>query len=119
MSLQTLDADQRRRCAAFDLTDDDLNALAAYRARVQQRLPALLDALPDEAVPDVVFCYRDPEDGSSRLVRLDDLPTYPELVAQGSLGDLATSGALERAAKIRIDEATRRSLALAWMDRLG
>ena len=35
MSLQTLDADQRRRCAAFDLTDDDLNALAAYRARVQ------------------------------------------------------------------------------------
>ncbi|MEN3161516.1 AAA family ATPase [Tistrella mobilis] len=81
--------------------------------------PALLDALPDEAVPDVVFCYRDPEDGSSRLVRLDDLPTYPELVAQGSLGDLATSGALERAAKIRIDEATRRSLALAWMDRLG
>jgi predicted ATPase len=81
--------------------------------------PALLDALPDEAVPDVVFCYRDPEDGSSRLVRLDDLPTYPELVAQGSLGDLATSGALERSAKIRIDEATRRSLALAWMDRLG
>lgn len=101
---------------------DSIRSLArrrGLRVLLSTHNPALLDALPDEAVPDVVFCYRDPEDGSSRLVRLDDLPTYPELVAQGSLGDLATSGALERAAKIRIDEATRRSLALAWMDRLG
>ena len=48
--------------------------------------PALLDALPDDAVPHVVFCYRDRADGSSRLVRLMDLPDYPELIARGSVG---------------------------------
>lgn len=58
--------------------------------------PAMLDALPASAVPDVVFCYRHPEDGSSRLVRLADVPDYPELIAQGTLGHLMTSGALER-----------------------
>lgn len=61
--------------------------------------PALLDALPDSALPDVVFCYREPKDGSSRLLRLQDAPDYPELIAQGSLGALVTSGALERFVK--------------------
>lgn len=61
--------------------------------------PALLDALPDSAVPDVVFCYRDPEGGDSRLVRLEDLPNYPELVARGPLGRLITQGTLDRMVK--------------------
>lgn len=81
--------------------------------------PALLDALPDRAIPDVVFCYRDPEDGASRLVRLEDLPAYPELIAQGSLGDLATSGTLERFVKSQPDEDERRARALAWLRTLG
>ncbi len=61
--------------------------------------PALLDAVPDGSIPHVVFCYRDPEDGDSRLVRLSDLPDYPRLVAQGPLGGLVTSGLLDRCAK--------------------
>jgi predicted ATPase len=61
--------------------------------------PALLDALPTECIPDVVACYRDPEEGDSRLIRLEDLGNYPELVAQGPLGRLVTQGILDRMLK--------------------
>lgn len=58
--------------------------------------PALLDAIPYENLEDVVCCYRDKEEGDSRLVRLGDLYQYSELVAQGSLGDLVTSGKVDK-----------------------
>lgn len=80
--------------------------------------PAMLDALPDTAVPNVVFCYRNPEDGASCLVRLEDLPDYPELIAQGTLGRLMTSGALERFVKQQPDGEERKQRALQWLDRL-
>lgn len=79
--------------------------------------PALLDALPDSALPDVVFCYRDPQDGSSRLLRLQDAPDYPELIAQDSLGGLVTSGALERFVK-QPRTLDRKAMALAWLERM-
>lgn len=80
--------------------------------------PALLDALPDAAVPDVVFCYRDIEYGASRLVRLADVPAYPELIAQGTLGQLMTSGVLERFVKYQPSSAERKQRALAWLEQL-
>lgn len=80
--------------------------------------PALLDSLPDAAVPDVVFCYRDPVDGTSRLVRLEDLPDYPELLAQGTLGRLVTAGVLERFVKARPSAYERRTNALGWLDQM-
>ncbi|HEX8697608.1 MAG TPA: AAA family ATPase [Myxococcaceae bacterium] len=58
--------------------------------------PALLDAIPLDAIPDVVACYRDPKEGDSRLMPLSQLPDYPELVAQGPVGQLVTRGILER-----------------------
>lgn len=79
--------------------------------------PALLDALPDSALPDVVFCYREPQDGSSRLLRLQDAPDYPELIAQDSLGGLVTSGALERFAK-QPHTQDRQLRAQAWLQGL-
>lgn len=79
--------------------------------------PALLDALPDSALPDVLFCYRDPQDGCSRIVRLQDVPDYPELIAQDSLGGLVTSGALERFVK-QPRTLDRQALALEWLDNL-
>lgn len=60
--------------------------------------PALMNALRPEALQAVVVCYRD-EAGSSRLVRLADVPRYPELLAQGRLGDVATRGVLEKFVK--------------------
>jgi predicted ATPase len=58
--------------------------------------PALLDAIPLDAIPDVVACFRDPTEGDSRLMPLRQLPDYPELVAQGPVGQLVTRGILER-----------------------
>ncbi|CCP15006.1 ATP-binding protein [Stenotrophomonas maltophilia] len=80
--------------------------------------PAMLDALPDSAVPDVVFCYRHPEDGASRLVRLADVPDYPELIAQGTLGHLMTSGALERFVKYHPTGDARKQRALDWLAKM-
>lgn len=79
--------------------------------------PALLDALPPEAVPDVVACYRDPEKGDSRLVRLEDLASYPELVAQGPLGQLVTKGILDRFLKApeKRDPEAKVEQGLAWI----
>jgi predicted ATPase len=81
--------------------------------------PALLDALPVAAIPHVVAAYRDPIDGDSRLVRLSDLRSYPELVARGTLGGLVTKGVLDRYLKSREPDAAKRAKALEWADSLG
>lgn len=77
--------------------------------------PAMLDALPDKAVPDVVFCYRDPVLGDSRLVRLGSLPDAPELLLQDTLGHLMTTGALERFVKTHQGPEARKAKAQAWL----
>ncbi|MFZ1730570.1 MAG: ATP-binding protein [Bacteroidota bacterium] len=87
----------------------------SLRVLLSTHNPAMLDALPDAAIPDVVFCYRDPRDGSSRLVRLAEVPDYPELISQGSLGRLMTSGTLERFVKHHPTGEARKESALLWL----
>lgn len=97
---------------------DQINAIAQrrrLRVLLSTHNPALLDALPESALGDVVFCYRDPRSGCSRLVRLRDLPDVPELLVQGTLGHLMTSGALERFVKSHPGPQGRKSAALAWL----
>lgn len=78
--------------------------------------PALMDALSVRAVPDVVYCYRDPRVGDSRLMRLEDLGDYPELIAQGSLGRLIQRGIVERYLKRDHRPAEEKmEQALAWL----
>ncbi len=77
--------------------------------------PALLDALPDESLADVVCCYRDPQEGDSRLVRLGDMDRYPELVAQGPLGQLMTRRVLDRFVKDTSTPEQRQTQALEWL----
>ena len=93
--------------------------LIAERRRLRVLLsthnPALLDALPDVAVPDVVFCYRDPASGASKLVRMQEIPDLPELLVQGPLGHLMTSGALERFVKTHPGSEARKQKAKAWL----
>ena len=89
------------------------------RVLISSHNPALLDALPDDAVPDVVFCYRSPEDGSSQLTRLRDIPDYPELIAQGSVGHLMTQGLIERFVKTHPGPLERRRRALEWLSSLS
>ena len=88
------------------------------RVLVTTHNPALLDALPSEAIPDVVCCYRDPEGGDSRLVRLEDLQDYPDLVARGPLGQLMTKGILERFLKDRRSVEQKREQAFDWLESL-
>ncbi|MFO7825634.1 MAG: AAA family ATPase [Cyclobacterium sp.] len=78
--------------------------------------PALMDALPDEVIPDVVFCYRDKKDGSSKLISLKDVPDYPELISQGSLGDLVTEGALSNFVKNYEGPDAKKEKALQWLE---
>lgn len=80
--------------------------------------PALLDALPDESLGDVLCCYRDPELGDSRIVRLGDLDRFPELMAQGSLGQLVTRQILDRFLKDKTTPEERKQAALSWLEEL-
>jgi predicted ATPase len=58
--------------------------------------PALLDALGPEIVQFVVIAHRDSETGESKLTLLEDIDNLPKLLASGTLGKLATKGAIER-----------------------
>ncbi|MCB0549299.1 MAG: ATP-binding protein, partial [Phaeodactylibacter sp.] len=78
--------------------------------------PALLDALPDEAVPDVVFCYRNPQTGWSELARMADFTDYPELIAQGALGELLTKGLIDRFVKHHPGSEEKKQKALKWLE---
>ncbi len=80
--------------------------------------PALLDALPDESLGDVLCCYRDPEFGDSRIVRLGDLDRFPELMAQGTLGQLVTRQVLDRFLKDKTTPEERKQAALSWLKEL-
>ncbi|MEA5512442.1 AAA family ATPase [Nodularia sp. UHCC 0506] len=58
--------------------------------------PALLDALGPEIVPFVVVAHRDSETGESKLTILEEIDNLPLLLASGTLGKLATKGAIEK-----------------------
>lgn len=79
---------------------------------------ALLDALPDNALGDVLCCYRDREIGDSRIIRLADLNLFPELVAQGTLGELMTKQVLDRYIKDKSTPEQRQLDALQWLKEL-
>ncbi|WP_263790851.1 AAA family ATPase [Salinibacter sp.] len=78
--------------------------------------PALLDSLPDASVPHVVCCYRDSEEGDSRLVRLEDLRKYPDLVARGPLGRLMTRGIIEQYLHEQLDPKKQKEKDKAWLE---
>jgi predicted ATPase len=77
--------------------------------------PALLDALPTRLIPDIVACFRDPVTGGSRLTKLEDLPLYPEMAAQGPVGRLLTKGVVDRYLKSSQTEEERAKRGLAWL----
>lgn len=84
------------------------------RVLLSSHNPAMLDALPIKAIKDVVFCYRDPEQGSSKLVRLSNLPNLPALLAQGTIGHLLTTGLLDRFVKSDQSDSARARRAQRW-----
>ena len=93
----------------------DIAKLRHLRVLISSHNPALLDALPNEAIPETVFCYRSPHDGSSQLVRLRDIPDYPELIARGTVGHLMTKGLLEKFAKHRPNSEQKKQNSMEWL----
>ena len=88
------------------------------RVLITSHNPALVDALPDESLGDVLCCYRDPDRGDSRMIRLADLERFPELMAQGSLGQLMTQRTIERFLKDNTTAEERKKEALLWLEQL-
>jgi predicted ATPase len=99
----------------------DIAERRKLRVLLSTHNPALMDALPDAALGDVVFCFRDPEEGNqgnSRLIRLGDMYDFPSLISQGSLGQLVTAGVVDRFVKSPHTPEDRKQQALAWLSRL-
>jgi len=80
--------------------------------------PALMDALPDSALGDVIFCYRSELSGDSQLARLCDLEDYPGLVSQGPLGELVTKGVVDRFVKSPTTPNQKKQNAVDWLARM-
>lgn len=78
--------------------------------------PALMNAVPLEELGSVLCCYRDDQDGSSKIVRLGNLSRFSELATRDSLGNLATSETLESAVKDTTTDRERIEKNLAWLD---
>jgi predicted ATPase len=96
----------------------DIAERRKLRVLLSTHNPALMDALPDAALGDVVFCYRDPVQGDSQLVRLGDMNEFPGLISQGSLGQLVTAGIVDRFVKSPHTPADRKQQAMEWLARL-
>lgn len=77
--------------------------------------PALMNAIPDSALADVVFCYRDLQKGDSRLIRFENMQEYPEIVARGALGTLVTQGIVDRYLKNQRSQEEKQSEQLKWL----
>lgn len=87
-----------RASRIFDL----VNQLAQQRKLtilISTHNPSLLDALPDETVQDVIFCYREMETGLN-------------------LGHLLTKGLIDRFVKFSPTKEEKKQKALAWLNNL-
>ncbi|MEO5377311.1 MAG: AAA family ATPase [Magnetococcus sp. DMHC-6] len=58
--------------------------------------PAMLDALGPEMIPFITVSHRDPISGHSCLTLLEEVRKLPKLLAMESIGQLSTSGQLEK-----------------------
>ena len=80
--------------------------------------PAMMDAVPNDALSDVVFCYRCPKTGTSQLRRLSDQFDYIGLMVRGSMGHLVTSGRVDKFVKNPTTPEKKRKAALDWLARM-
>lgn len=99
----------------------EINRIAkerSLRILISTHNPAILNSLPNDAINNTVFCYRNPETGASELTRIEDLYDYPELTAQGPLGDLLTEGIVEKFIKYHPTPEEKQKKALEWLESL-
>lgn len=80
--------------------------------------PALMNAIPDGELGNVLCCYRNATDGKSDITRLEDMKLFPELMAAGSLGKLVEENVLWKYLKNAHSDAQRREASLRWLKTL-
>lgn len=80
--------------------------------------PALMNAVPDAELGNVLCCYRSIKSGKSEIKRLEDIKRFPELMATGTLGQIVTDGTLERFLKNGKSDALVREESLRWLEKL-
>lgn len=96
----------------------DIAEQRKLRVLLSTHNPALMDALPDAALKDVVFCFRDPKEGDSQLVRLGSMYDFPSLIFQGPLGQLVSRGIVDRFVKSPHTPEDIKQQAMEWLSRL-
>ncbi|ACL01823.1 SMC domain protein [Desulfatibacillum aliphaticivorans] len=79
--------------------------------------PATLNALDDDQMQGVVFCYWDKESKSSKLVSFKDLPRHDVLMESGRLGDLVTRQVVDQYFAKDFEEKYKEK-ALSWLENL-
>lgn len=75
----------------------------------------LLNSLSDDVVQDVQFCYRLPNYGYSKIVRIQDISDYPLLLAQDNLGNLLAKGLIDKYAKDITSRDEKIKKSLEWL----
>ena len=78
--------------------------------------PALMNAIPTKELGNVLCCFRDPGNGSSKVIQLGQLPRFIDLVTRGRLGELVVSDFFEKVIKDTSSEEDRKKIQLAWLD---
>jgi predicted ATPase len=91
-------------------------ALRDLQILITTHNPALMNAIPDNALADVVFCFRDVDHGYSQLVRFQDIQEFPEIVARGSLGSLVTQGIIDRYLRDKRSQKEKQDEKLKWLE---
>jgi len=99
---------------------------ALYECAEERRLnvlatthnPATLDALTGDRLGAVVVCTRDAPDGTSRLVRLKDMPRFIEFAERGKLGDLVTRRVIDQYLSSDSEEEHQRKMR-EWLEALA
>lgn len=78
--------------------------------------PALMNAIPAKELGNVLCCFRDTENGSSKVTQLGKLPRFIDLATRGPLGEIVVSDFFEKVIKDTTTEDERKKKQLAWLD---
>ena len=78
--------------------------------------PALMNAIPVRELGNVLCCFRDVENGSSKIIQLGKLPRFIDLVTRGPLGDIVVSDFFEKVIKDTTSKDDQKTKQLAWLD---
>ena len=76
--------------------------------------PAMMDAIPPQEKGNILCCYRNKEDGSSSILRLQDSPQYMDFLTNGRLGSFVATELFDKL--VRQTEEERAKEHKAWFE---